>query len=143
MEKNVSVVFKEFEKVKGSLEHLVGVFNVLQEVTSISELTADELSLYFSMQNVANQLENSIRLIENANKDVLVEGYLKKKQNERFDLDGIELSSGITIEIWLDDEKLIDGGYYYLTRLELIDGDYRLYDNPYMKLDGKKARLKG
>lgn len=69
------------------------------------------------------------------NKPILAEGRLFKNSNDRYELDGIELTSGQTIEAWANDYGWI------ITRIE-HRGDYYIYDLKDQDINNTLVRIR-
>lgn len=70
-------------------------------------------------------------------KEVIGEGVLVKQPNDRYEVDGIELSSGYPIEV-------LHNGKWISSRIEHTNGDYYIYDlGSEQRIEGLTVRVRG
>lgn len=127
-----------FNKLLPTLKHISNEYHDLEENTDHTILNAEETYEYNMLYRIHNHLGEAIKLIEQMNKPLKSEGLLYKNHNDRYEVNGYELTSGSPIEIWLEREGI---GYWYYTRIEHRNGNYYAVDLD-EELAGKKVRIK-
>lgn len=117
--------------------------NVMIENTDPNNLTADEAFQFQMVYRVNNYLTSAIKLVEQMDKEVIAQGYLYKNKNDRYEVQGCELTSGEPIEIWNEKPDYKENGYYVFTRIEHNGKDYYAVDlGENHSLEGKKVRIR-
>lgn len=123
--------------------NLLADFDKLASNININELTAEEVSIYYSLYEVAKELQIAANHLDDLNKKTLIEGYLKINSHHRYELNGYEISGDSKIDVWVDVPNLKDGGFYQSVFLQLINGEYLVnHTRQDFQLEGRKARLK-
>lgn len=129
-----------------SLKRFSKLINEIAENSSwVDEADNDLRSLYFLFSQLDDEyVRNLIRTMERLDRPVIREGIIILQENERYSIDGYELSSGSPVEIYDDEDEEEHYHHWYPTRLEHSHeyGGYYAVGRPNMKLDGKKARIR-
>lgn len=100
------------------LEKEVERFNDEYDRSAHSVEERSEMALLYS--SISHLSEGAGRL-EKLGKPVKAQGHLQKQPNGRYELDGIELSSGYPVEVYDEEDEL-----FWSTRLEHNGEDYYL-----------------
>lgn len=129
-----------------SLKKFSKLVNKIDENGSwVDEADDDLRSLYFLFNQLDyNYVGNLTNAVEGLNRPVVREGIMVLQDNDRYSIDGFELSSGSPVEIYDDEDEEEHYHHWYQTRLEFShehDGYYAV-GRPKMKLPGKRARIR-
>lgn len=89
------------------------------------------------------QIEDLVSQLEYLDGEVVAEGYLRLNENDRYECDGVEISSGSKVEVFVYDHETRQSEWI-LTRLEYADrhGGYYSYEAPELELSGVRARIR-
>lgn len=92
------------------------------------------------LRKIANHLSEAAYLYEYMKKPIVAEGFLTKRIDGRYEIEGTSyyFTSGSQIENWDDEDQC-----YYLTRIEHQNDDYYAVNSPNEKLEGMKVRKRG
>jgi len=121
----ISLKIKEFSQ-------LVKIDNESPDVDTRS------LQVYFKMLD-EQYMQDLIKKITYINYPIITEGFLHRNENGRYEVNGIELTSGDPIEILRDDT-------YYATFIDYAGqygGGYYAFHFPNFVLEGAKVRVRG
>lgn len=120
--------------LRKSLKMFLDKYQEVEENTARSELSTDERSQLVILYQVQDKISDAYYLLKNLDKPVRAEGRLEKQSNGRYQVDGVELTSGSYVEFFDDDE---DGGCYVPSRVEHNGEDY------YIVALGREKSIKG
>lgn len=105
-----------------------------------SVLTVEERSDYVVLYQASDKISDAYRLLKTLDKPIRADGILVKNSNGRYEVNGIELTSGSSVEFFSDDE---DGGCYVPSRIEHNGEDYYIYDlGRDENIEGVRVRIK-
>ncbi|MBM7716006.1 hypothetical protein JOC94_003017 [Bacillus thermophilus] len=138
---NLEEIVKRYKKIGGEIESLLQDTDKMFDNTNTLILDIDEYQKYLLVYQSHLALDKAHNYMKELSKTTFIEGYLKKKSNGRYAIGEYELSSGSSLDIWVEDEDSKAGGYYLFTRLE-HRGDYYAFDKPSLELEGRKARIR-
>lgn len=110
-----------FYNIEREINRIADPYGDLSNEFKFNHKNADEKYKHDTAQKIVYQLSQVKDTLEWINQPILAEGYLTKNANGRYELDGIELTSGHPIEAWVNDDGWIK------TRIEHRK-DYCLYD---------------
>lgn len=113
---NLNQLSTEMRKISNSIADVlsaskVNVYFDLSGIDDYEEATdnPDQLQLLDEYLTILNKLEDVKIRIRNLNEPVRAEGFLKKKSNGRYELEGYELTSGCFIEyLCTDSDRYYD-----------------------------------
>jgi len=138
---NIEQLRNDAIKLSQLLKRFVNDYNKVEENTDQTALNEDDLYFFTTLYQAADKSDDFVRMIEQMNKPIITEGYLKKNDNGRYELNDYELTSGDPLDVWLDDDYYNSGGYWLSTRMEHKNGDYYAVGVS-SSLNGVKARIK-
>ncbi|KKE78651.1 hypothetical protein DTX80_17780 [Bacilli bacterium] len=138
---NIEQLKNEATKLSQLLKRFVNDYNELEENTDRTALNEDDLYFFSTLYQAAVKSDDFVRMIEQMNKSIITEGYLKKNHNGRYELNNYELTTGHPLDVWLEDDYYNSGGYWFSTRIEHKNGDYYAVSVS-NSLNGLKARIK-
>lgn len=123
-----------------SLKLFLDKYQDVEDNTARSSLTVEERSNFMMLYQVQDKISDAYYLLKNLDKPVRAEGRLEKQSNGRYQVDGVELTSGSYVEFYEDDE---DGGYYIPSRVEHNGEDYYIVAlGREQSIEGLKVRIK-
>lgn len=123
-----------------SLKLFLGKYQNMEESTDRSILSVEERSQLVILYQAQDKIWDAYNLLKRLNEPVKAEGYLQKNANGRYEVDGIELTSGSYVEYFDEDE---DGGRYLPSSLEHNGDDYYIVDLGQEKsIQGLQVRIK-
>ncbi|QUW20891.1 DUF5348 domain-containing protein [Sporosarcina sp. Marseille-Q4063] len=138
--KLVEDTVESYRKADSTIKRLLKEMDELMDNINIFNLNSEDVQKYFTLYKAKLRLEEAYSSIVDLNKEIQLEGYLRKNNRGRYELNGFELTSGGLIDIWRDDPEMKDGGYYVPSRIEHHATDYYCVDMPEAMLEGLKAR---
>ena len=100
----------------------------------------DERFEHNLLRTIADKAYDIAGLVEYMNKPITAEGFLTKRADGRYEIEGSGdyLTSGSPVEVWDEDDET-----YIKTRIEHTNGDYYAYAlGSEVKLEGLKARTR-
>ncbi|KRG13879.1 hypothetical protein ACA30_13135 [Virgibacillus soli] len=134
-------IIVRYKKLGNELESLLKNTEEMFDGTNSMALDIDEYQQYLFVYQGNTGLEKAYQYILELSKTTFVEGYLRKNKRGRYEIEGYELSSGSSLDIWVEGNDSRAGGYYLFTRLEHRE-DYYAYGKPDLELEGRKARIR-
>lgn len=156
MAKTVKEIMTELSDLNVSIQKIL-YHTEFEEYGDLSDLdydntNADELFLLDELIGVLDKLADVSHTVNYLNRPIKVEGALNKNANGRYEVQGIELSSGYGLEyLSLDDRHMRynDNGDYVMTpywsygRIEHDGNDYYIVGaDKDTKLEGLKVRIR-
>lgn len=140
MSSEIRNLVQSAEDLQLTLKRFLDKYQELEENTNRSSLSVDERSQFVLLYQAQDEIWDAYNLLKRLDEPVRAEGYLEKGSNGRYEVDGLELSSGSYIEYFSEDE---DGGCYVPSRLEHNGGDYYIVTLGREKsIQGLKVRVK-
>ena len=133
---------KSYRKADSTIKRLLKEMDELMENINIFSLDSEDVQRYFTLYKAKLGLEEAYTSIVDLSKEIQLEGYLRKNERGRYELNSFELTSGGSLDVWRDDPEMKDGGYYVPSRIEHHGTDYYCVDMPDGKLEGMKARYR-
>jgi len=113
-------------------------FEKLEQDTNRYLLSSEELYQFKILYKAADKAGDIINLLEQMIKPTLYEGRLEKNKNGRYEVEGYELSSGSSVEVWIEDEEDTDyPGHFVPSRVEHNGKDY------YVVALGRETNIQG
>lgn len=135
---------QKLQTMNQSIKHLLREvdyrYEEYLESVQIDESNPDEVQIMTEYLNVLKHLENVTWALDYLEQPIAHEGTLHMNQNERYEVDGVELTCGSPLEVLVHDEGSeypewvasrieADHGYYFVARRNL-------------PLEGKRARIR-
>ena len=99
----------------------------------------DEIQLANEYCRIVEKLDDISCLMEYFSLPVAKEGKLHLNQNGRYELNGVELTSGESVEVLLYD-RCMERREWFASRIESSDGKYYLVGKSSLDLEGLTAR---
>ncbi|WP_210469087.1 DUF5348 domain-containing protein [Sporosarcina sp. 6E9] len=140
--KLVEDTVESYRKAGSTIKRLLKEMDELMDNINIFDINSEDVQRYFTLYKAKLALEEAYTSIVDLSKEIQLEGYLRKNERGRYELNGFELTSGGLIDIWREDLEMKDGGYYVLSRIEHHATDYYCVDMPEAMLEGLKARYR-
>lgn len=123
-----------------SLKLFLEKYQDMEENTNQSTLSIDERSQLIALYQVQNKLEDAYHQLKKLSSPVIAEGRLKKNSINRYEVNGVELTSGSYVEYLSEDE---DGNYYIPSSIEHNGEDYYIVNlGRDKKIEGLQVRIK-
>lgn len=133
-------------KIKRVLKDLDFTYDCWPDESAMEKLgfnrsDPNDLQLISGYRMMLKKLMEVSRDMEYLRQPIAHEGILHVNGNGRFEFDGIELTCGMGIEILVQDYPE-DSPEWVASSIEANNGDYFFVARPYLKLEGKKARIR-
>ncbi|MEK4951942.1 DUF5348 domain-containing protein [Bacillus sp. FSL W8-1127] len=139
MSKELRGLLQASEDLRHNLKKFLDKYEAAAENISLSSLSLEERSDCVTLYQVQDILFDAYILLKNLDKPVKAEGYLDKQKNGRYAIGDVELTSGMYVEYFSDE----DGGYYVPSRLEHNGDDYYIVElGKDRSIEGLKVRIK-
>lgn len=132
------VKMKTIDEVKQELDKLQFQLRSMEDDTHNFTFNEDDPDQELLRKKINKCLEDVFDLnqsIKQLSAGILVEGELYRNQNGRFEVNTFELTSGMSLEYWSQEEWKED-------RMEFFSGDYGLYDVKRHNLEGLYVRIR-
>lgn len=110
------------------------------EIELANDLDPNEQQLHSEMHGALSSLETVCELLVYYDMPVLATGKLQRNNNGRFELGGVELTSGAPVELLVYDPEWDKAPHWVRTRIEYDTDYYAVYQH--MSLEGKTARIR-
>lgn len=110
------------------------------EIELANDLDPNEQQLHSEMHGALSSLETVCELLVYYDMPVLATGKLQRNSNGRFELGGVELTSGAPVELLVYDPEWDKAPHWVRTRIEYDTDYYAVYQH--MSLEGKTARIR-
>ncbi len=136
-------VKKRLKGLEPNLNELLMECRIIFDNVNIWDLSAEKAQLYTELYRMSHKLDYVLGMIDYFNKEIICEASLRKKENGRYELGDIELSSGMQIEVWCEDTDMKEGGHYQRTTIEHNGEDYYARCMLNSTLEGRMARIRG
>ena len=104
------------------------------------DLDPNEQQLHSEMHGALSSLETVCELLAYYEMPVLATGKLQRNSSGRFELGGVELTSGAPVELLVYDPEWDKAPRWVRTRIEYDTDYYAVYQH--MSLEGKTARIR-
>lgn len=141
MSKEFRDLVRAGEDLQYALKRFMDIYEEVQENTAQSALSVEERSDFVVFYRANRKLEDAYWLLEKVYKPVKAEGHLEKNSIGRYEVEGIQLSSGSYVEFFSDDDE--DGGCYVPSRVEHGGEDYYIVALGKEKpIEGLKVRIR-
>lgn len=140
--KLVEDTVKSYREADSTIKRLLKEMDELMDNINIFSLDSEDVQRYFTLYKAKLGLEEAYTSIVDLSKEIQLEGYLRKNERGRYELNSFELTSGGLLDVWRNDPEMKDGGYYVPSRIEHRGTDYYCVDMPDAKLEGMKARYR-
>lgn len=111
------------------------------EKMGIDESDPNNLQLVNEYRKLLNKLSEVSNTMEYFKGPIIHEGVLSLNKNDRFEFDGVELTSGMGVEILVQDYP-DDAPEWVASSIEADLGSYYLVARPKLDLKGKRARIR-
>lgn len=126
--------------IRKSLKLYLQKYQEMEENTNQSTLSVDERSQFFALYQAQEKLKVAYYQLEKLSESVIADGYLIKNKNNRYEVGGVELTSGSYIEYLYKDEDI---NYYVPSTIEHNGEDYYIVDlGRSKKIEGVQVRIK-
>lgn len=137
---NIKKLVNHSVRLEHDLKRFLEMYKDVEDNTNQSALSVEERSDFNLLYQIQDKIGDAYFLLDKLNKDVKAAGYLEKNVNDRYEVNGMELTSGSYVEFyWADD----DGGCYVPSRLEHSGQDYYIVALGRDKLiQGLQVRIK-
>ena len=133
-------IFTYTKMLNDHLKTFLDECDKLLECTDRSALSVEERSNLILLQQLQAKIWELNSSLAKLTKPVLVEGILIKNENGRYEVEGLELTSGQYIEYFRDDEF---GGHYVPSQIEYHGQDYYIVGLGKEKpIEGLKVRIR-
>lgn len=113
----------------------------LEYETSQDSLSPEQRFEYEQLLGIGAKLEEALTRWQYLQKSVVAEGFLRKNENGRYEIDGREFTSGESIEVLISDPDF-DETTWVKSRVEHNGEDYYLVGYEGVPMDGLMARLR-
>lgn len=141
-------VYKLLSEVKGVIDSRLmkeeyGMRRIVNadEVELKNPMDPDELQKRYALYSFLDELERVVLGLDYLERPVLDVGVLRRNENGRYELNGLEFTSGRDIEILVDDQEGDEPSYWVHTTVEHDGTDYyAVYGHK--RLDGLRARTR-
>lgn len=137
------------DQVKAALKRLeIRLEEAIQETqrleyeTDQGKLSPEQLFEYEQLLGIGANLEEALTRWKYLQKPVVAEGFLRKNENGRYEIEGREFTSGESIEVLISDPGF-DETAWVKSRVEHNGQDYYLVGYEKIPMDGLMARQRG
>lgn len=114
----------------------------LEYETSQDSLSPEQRFEYEQLLGIGAKLEEALTRWQYLQKSVVAEGFLRKNENGRYEIDGREFTSGESIEVLISDPDF-DETTWVKSRVEHNGEDYYLVGYEGVPMGGLMARQRG
>lgn len=132
----LSDAYEVFRRIEQEISKMEDRWDNLPDEFEFDYDDSEEKYRHDAARTITDKLGDIKSIIEWVNKPVRAEGYLQKNGNGRYELSGIELTSGYPIDAW-------DQNYqeWVTTRIE-HSGDYYIYHLKDQEITDTVVRIK-
>jgi len=140
----VEELYKETKKITEQIKHVLKMvdYDGSSELSEITVETADDMFLLNELRIIYNKLEAAVIREDYLGGKVCAEGFLRKNNGGRYELDDFELTCGSTVEYFHegdDDEPAM----WKKGRIEhSTEKGYYIVGADFTKLDDVRVRLR-
>lgn len=127
---------------KMELGAFVRAFEAFEDKSSRRNMSSEDIYFFNFIQTTYYSLYDLNKEFEQLSRKVVAEGYLRLQSNKRYEVDGIELSSGVSLEFWYDSDEDYQP-HWVPSRIEHGRNGYYIYRlGQDVDIDGMKVRIK-
>lgn len=155
MQKNINDMIKEFYQLNASIKNVLADTRY-KDLGDLSEISldyenADQLFLLDEAYTILSQLQDIAADIDYLRKPVVHQGTLHRNSSGRYEIDGLELTSGHIVEYLSHDDshaafdekgEYINVPYWRKGRIEHNGTDYYIVGDSSLSLEGLQIRVK-
>lgn len=155
MQKNINDVIEEFHQLNVSIKNVLADTRY-KDLGDLSEISlnyenADQLLLLDEAYTILSQLQDIAADIDYLRSPVAHQGALHKNSFGRYEIDGLELTSGHVIEYLAHDDshatfneegEQINVPYWRKGRIEHNGTDYYIVGDSTLSLEGLQVRIR-
>lgn len=130
------------ERLKPRMEEAIRETQRLEEETSRDALSPEQHFEFEQLLGIGERLEEALARWNYLQKPVVAEGFLRKNENGRYEIEGREFTSGESVEVLISDPDF-DETTWVRTRVEHNGENYYLVGYEEVPMDGLMARQRG